>query len=344
MSSPVSRGGEREVLFVAGSGRSGTSTLTGLLQRLGSHVPEPQVPPDETNPRGFSESQWVVDLHDSLLRRAVVRVNDARPQAWAACEAVAASRGVTSIIQHWLDDQLVSHPRLVVKDPRLSWFLPAWARAAEAEGAHVHHAMSLRHPAEVVASKQLYYQGRFGEIHAVAAWLNMVLGTEHQTRGHSRVLVRYDHLLADPVATLVAVGRHWGGTTWADDMDRLRNAAAFVDSSLHRLRRSWADVDVPEPLRDLAESTWSLVSGLCVGSEGTADDEPKIAEQLDEVRARFARMYAESEALTRSTASAVRLDERNRHTLRGRARRIGLRIGRLRDTLGSYTPGGTPHG
>ena len=66
-------------MVVAGSGRSGTSLFSGVLQRLGYHVPQPEVPADPTNPRGFAESQWVVDFHTRLLRAAGVQVSDARP-------------------------------------------------------------------------------------------------------------------------------------------------------------------------------------------------------------------------------------------------------------------------
>ena len=70
------------MLFVAGAGRSGTSTLAGLMQILGLHVPKPEVAADETNPKGFGEPRWVVDHHDRLLKEAVVQVSDARPEAW----------------------------------------------------------------------------------------------------------------------------------------------------------------------------------------------------------------------------------------------------------------------
>src|SRR5687767_15274627 len=75
--------GARTLLLVAGSGRSGTSLFTGILQRLGFYVPQPEVPADETNPRGFAESLWVVEFHTGLLRRASVQITDARPAAWA---------------------------------------------------------------------------------------------------------------------------------------------------------------------------------------------------------------------------------------------------------------------
>ena len=67
--------------MVAGAGRSGTSTVAGALSMLGLHLPQPEVPADETNPRGFFESQWVVDFHKDLLDRSpVIRTLDARPE------------------------------------------------------------------------------------------------------------------------------------------------------------------------------------------------------------------------------------------------------------------------
>ena len=68
---PAAREAERSLVLVAGSGRSGTSLFSGILQRLGYHVPQPEVPADATNPRGFAESQWVVDFHTRLLASAI---------------------------------------------------------------------------------------------------------------------------------------------------------------------------------------------------------------------------------------------------------------------------------
>ena len=71
----------RKVLFVAGAGRSGTSTFAGLMQLMGLQVPQPEVVADESNPKGFGEPAWVVEHHDRLLKEAGVQVSDARPDA-----------------------------------------------------------------------------------------------------------------------------------------------------------------------------------------------------------------------------------------------------------------------
>jgi hypothetical protein len=121
----------RSLVLVAGSGRSGTSLFTGILQRLGFHVPQPEVTPDETNPRGFAESRWVVDFHTRMLKRAGVRVSDARPAAWGLVADVAVQDEHIKELRSWLKEQLDESDHLIIKDPRLSWFLPLWRRCAE---------------------------------------------------------------------------------------------------------------------------------------------------------------------------------------------------------------------
>src|SRR5919106_487536 len=111
-SAPSSR---RTLVLVVGSGRSGTSLFTGILQRLGFHVPPPEVPADDTNPRGFAESQWVVDFHSRLLARAGVQVSDARPAAWAELAHVALDTGIQRGLRSWLGKQFRSADDVIVK-------------------------------------------------------------------------------------------------------------------------------------------------------------------------------------------------------------------------------------
>ena len=112
----------RKVLFVAGAGRSGTSTLAGIVSRLGMHVPLPEVPPDDSNPRGFSEPQWVVDVHDEWLREALVQVSDSRPEAWFDTGRICSREPARIRVSEWLEPHFAEHPELVVdrKSTRLN--------------------------------------------------------------------------------------------------------------------------------------------------------------------------------------------------------------------------------
>src|SRR5687767_3349918 len=165
----------RSLILVAGSGRSGTSLFTGIVQRLGYAVPQPEVPADETNPRGFGESQWVIDFHTRLLRRAGVQVADARPEAWALTAEAGLDAEAAGELGDWLAAQFDASEHLVVKDPRVSWFLPLWRRCAEDLGTSPRFVTMLRHPAAVLDSKQRWYGGWQSEVSRAAGWLNQTL-------------------------------------------------------------------------------------------------------------------------------------------------------------------------
>ncbi|MGH3358230.1 MAG: sulfotransferase family protein [Nocardioidaceae bacterium] len=293
----------RKVVFVAGSGRSGTSTMAGILRQLGLHVPQPEVVPDETNPRGFAEPQWLVDFHDELLRRSNVQVSDARPRAWFEAGRPTTREGVRQRATDWLEEQFAEHDELVLKDPRLAWFLGLWRVAAIRAGATPCFATMLRPPPEVVGSKQKYYNGRLSNAHGAAAWVNMMLHTERATRGSDRVFVRYHDLLDDWTTSVVRAGdvlelRRIQAAS-ADGMRRVHN---FIDPSLRRVTLTWADVDVPSRLRELADATWDELNRLAE-PDGDTD---AVHGSLDELRDAYTRYYEDAEAIANSSLIASR--------------------------------------
>ncbi|GGM18717.1 sulfotransferase family protein [Promicromonospora citrea] len=272
---------QRHVVYVAGSGRSGTSTLAGVLREFGLHVPAPEVEADASNPRGFSEPRWVVDHHDTLLRAADVQTSDPRPLAWHLVDRASAEANALGQIRVWLGTQLAAHGDLVVKDPRLLWFLELWLDAAADAGARASCLTMLRPPAEVAGSKAAYYQGR-GVVDRVAGWINLMLGTELATRSTPRAFIRYADLLRDwdePVFR-AAAALDLPGVDPAD-VAAVRRVDAFVDPSLHRVGATWADVPVPAPLRTLADDLWAALDAL-------ADhDDAGTRAELDRLRALY---------------------------------------------------------
>ena len=65
-SATVSEGGSK-LLLVLGMHRSGTSALTGVLQKLGAELGEELLAPTPDNPKGYFENSRIVDVHESLL-------------------------------------------------------------------------------------------------------------------------------------------------------------------------------------------------------------------------------------------------------------------------------------
>ncbi len=281
------------VVVVAGAGRSGTSTVAGALTKLGLHLPQPEVPADDTNPRGFFESQWVVDFHKELLNRGpVVRTLDSRPEAQALAERLPTFADVARL-DAWLREALV-HPQVLVKDPRAFWFHDLWRSAVSARGAELGFLTMLRHPAEVARSRDTHYtpdrSDRFRQHRVtanVAGWCHACLVTEEVTRADRRVFVRYVDLLTDWRTAIVPVVERLGIEVDADLTAPGHHAVDdFVDSGLSRSEATWDTIDVPDTLRAVAEGVWEQMNRLVADP-----DDPSVAPALATLRVDYDRLF-----------------------------------------------------
>jgi hypothetical protein len=319
----------RSIILVAGSGRSGTSVMSGVLSRLGYVVPKPEVEPDQSNPKGFAESRWVVDFHTRLLASARVETADARPTAWADTASVA-DDAVTAELRAFLSKQFAKHEHLVIKDPRLIWFLPLWRQVADDMSAAPKFLTMLRHPADVVASKSRYYGAWRGDVSRTAGWVNTMLYTERATRDGARAFVRFEDLLEDWPRVVDGVAGTLGLAPVADaTAAQMRAADAFIDPSLLRSSSSWDDLEIPTALRDQAEHVWTL---LCRLADKGQSDDSDIAAEVDAARESYVSLYEDAEAIARSSITAAsRVAKAPRsaaHAPKGLARRIWHRLPR----------------
>jgi hypothetical protein len=291
----------RRLILVVGVGRSGTSLLAGILGQLGLRIPQPEVRANASNPRGFGEPRWVVDLHRRLMRAPDVNVHvfDARPDAFVRTGAIADDPEVRTELRAWLGQELATAPIVVVKDPRSGWFLPLWTACSADLGVQTSTLTMLRHPVEVVLSARTSYGAWQSDVSRAAAWLNQMLEIEHATRGRSRALVRYDELLADwgpavrRAGALIALPE-----LAAIDASRHTAIDAFVDPGLHRNRAAWESLALPDALGELMHEAWDALQPL-----GLAGDEDRRAhERLDTVRAAYRRLYADAAQIAESSA------------------------------------------
>jgi hypothetical protein len=278
--------------------------MSGTLQALGAHVPQPEVPADHTFPKGFGEPRWVVDFHEQLLRRSNVQVSDARPQAWFEAGKLATNEQVRENLYSWLGDQFADgHGEIVLKDPRLAWFIGLWRSAAQRCAATPTYVTMLRPVTEVVGSKQPYHAQRFDEVSRTAAWVNLMLHTERGTRGSQRAFVRSRDLLRDWTVPLFELGELFDlrsvKSATANDIRLVHN---FIDPAPRRVSLTWDDIDVPKSLREIAEESWQALNGLA----DPGGDENKAHKTLDDLRAAYSLYYADAEAISRSSVVAAR--------------------------------------
>ena len=293
----------RHLVLVFGIGRSGSSLFTGILNQLGFHVPQPEVKANETNPRGFSEPRWVVDFHTRLMRRLRVSRFDSRPTAWCSTGELANDEEVFQELRSWLAVQFVGRDDVVVKDPRIDWFLPLWTRCADDLGVQISFASMLRHPSEMVRSSRDSYGTWQSDASRAASWLNMTLHSERATRDARRVFIRYDDLLEDWSREISRAGELLDLPGLAGlDPSRHPQVDSFVDPALRRSPVGWEEVAVPQALQDMLDDAWRSASRL---AEPGGDDDATRA-SLDAIWEAYVRLYADAEAIAQSSVTAAK--------------------------------------
>ena len=146
------------------------------------------------------------------------------------------------------------------------------AGAAVRAGATPVFATMLRPPAEVVGSRQTYYQSRLGSAHLAASWLNMLLHTERATRESvadgGRVFVRYADLLDDWTA-----GRDRAPASSSTSSTCCTPRSEAIREG-DRLRRPGPAPDDPDPRRPGAAAAAARADRADVGRSSTGWPSP----------------------------------------------------------------------
>jgi hypothetical protein len=254
--------------------------------------------------------------------------------------AAAEDERIVEELGSWLSVQFVGVDNLVVKDPRLDWFVPLWLRCSEDLGADASFATMLRHPAEMVESARRSYGEWQTDASRAASWLNVTLYGEYATRGARRAFVRYDDLVHDWAREISRAGELLGLGRLAEiDPSAFPQIDEFVDPALRRAKVDWDGVRVPSPLREMLEDVWQTASRLVEpGGDGA-----ETHAALDAARAAYGRLYAEAEAIAQSSVIAVKPRSRALAPSAAPAARNGAgyrRAGSLRSLVAQLVPRG----
>ncbi|KHL19277.1 hypothetical protein CLV56_2391 [Mumia flava] len=327
---------DRRLVLVAGAGRSGTSTISGTLNRLGLHVPLPALKANASNPKGFYESWWPVRFHQSLMRRARIETVDGRPEAAERVRAVVTDEDRERLAD-WLGALFAEQEHVVVKDPRAAWAPWLWTEVADEVGIPIGFVTMVRHPAEVVGSRTTYYQEREGiEVDTfvpvnLCGWINANLLMERHTRGRDRVVVRYESLIEDwraetrRISTALDLGLERG----VDDPSVAADVDGFIDPGLRRHQSHWDGLAVPPDLRDVADDVYAGMLAVESDPAGSADG-------LDRARTAYETLYRDATSIafdaTRAAVAEARAEtEREVRAAERRERDEAVR--RTRDRL-----------
>ena len=147
----------------------------------------------------------------------------------------------------------------------------------------------------------------------------MLLHTERATRESvadgGRAFVRYGDLLDDWARVVMQLGETLSlQNVLHAKSEQIRDGHRFVDPALRRVTQSLADLDLPPRLHELTEQTWNELNKLAEPGGDTAD----VHATLDQLREAYVDLYAEAEAISRS--SVVAAEQRVKRELKGGGR------------------------
>ena len=291
----------KTLVLITGTGRSGTSTMSGALHHLGLYVPGPHLGANDSNPKGFFESRWSVKFHKRITEAARIHEFDGRPEALARVGAVLGDQQRQEVVD-FLAKHSDGHDQVVVKDPRTVWTQALWREAAAEVGLEIRYISMLRHPAEVIGSRAANYadqtdetKRRRYEIFNVARWVNNSLISERETRGQTRAFVAYTDLLEDWRPVLTRLSAELGLVYAADPADGTPSPVDdFIDPGLRRHQVTWDELSIPEELRALAQQIWDDL--MVLGANGGHDE--AASADLDVQSARYDRLLVEAAAIS----------------------------------------------
>jgi hypothetical protein len=185
----------RDVIFVVGMGRSGSSALTRVLSLCGAALPLRVLPPNYGNPTGYWEPALAVEINDRFLHGHDSSWYDASLRL--QLQQVATDDAATLIEQAAavLADSFQTSGPIVLKEPRISGLMPYWIQAARAVGLRPAIVHLFRNPDDVAAS--LARRDGLAAERSRALWLKYNLAAERDGRRFARVFISYEDLMTD---------------------------------------------------------------------------------------------------------------------------------------------------
>jgi len=254
----------RHAIIVLGMHRSGTSALTGILNRVGVNLGDNLLAPQADNPAGFWENIDVYNANEKLLQDLNSSWDDVRslPDGWWDFDVAKVYKfEIISILERYFANSSFWG----VKDPRICRLLPLWRPMLEQTGNKSYFLIIIRNPLEIVTS--LSKRDSFPKGKSCLLWLKHLMDAEKETRNTNRIFVTYEKLLSDWKGLLTQIEKTFG-FKWPVD---LKKAAPQVEAFLtNSLRHNIISDDIL--VEDETLSKWISDSYLAAKEAVDGDD------------------------------------------------------------------------
>lgn len=271
--------------MVLGMHRSGTSALTGLLEKLGGELSESLMPATEHNALGYFESQRLSDFNNKVLGSvgSVWDLWSPLPADWPGSPAY---RDLQDQARELAGEEYAGRSLFLFKDPRLCRLATFWHEVLEGLGVDVKVVHTHRHPANVAAS--LHQRDGLERQLGLLLWLRYVLDAEAGSRGKVRGFTSFERIMADWRQEVVRLEMALDLRFPQDMTDAAAKVACFLSPSLVHFApgNHASDADLPRMVRQVHDimEKWADM-GEDPADHATLD---KIGERLSQDAAVYA--------------------------------------------------------
>lgn len=217
---------KKQAVLILGSGRSGTSVMTKCLNLMGVSLGTDHLlaPSKRINPKGYFENKDVIKIHKSLGGK--VRYRPAYPGYYDSPKIKTDRAALTTYLQNFFENETY----LAIKDPRMNDYIQLWQHVLADIDVAPAEVILLRNPMDVVYSNARAWHR--DETLALRQWQVRTLLSLKDTQPQSRVLVTYEDLFTDPMATLKRIATKFD-LPWPDDEGLLQaQIEDFIDPTL----------------------------------------------------------------------------------------------------------------
>ncbi|HRX80068.1 MAG TPA: hypothetical protein P5307_13445 [Pirellulaceae bacterium] len=226
--------------------------MARICNLLGASIGSRILPASPENERGYWEHAGVVKIHDQLLAAFGLRWDSvaALPHRWIESSASALAR---EQIESLIDADFSESDCFVIKDPRISRFLPLWIQLLSERGIQPFVLVMVRDRTAVVRS--LIRRDDMPPEQAKLLWALHLSDAAHAASDQHHSLVSYEDLLRNWRRTIDTLERRMG-RDWPTSPDQAKqDIDSFLNPSLSHspLSSTVNHALEPNPLLRLAE-------------------------------------------------------------------------------------------
>jgi len=317
----------KQLVYVVGMHRSGTSLTTEIINQLGVELLGQQIPTEKTiNRNGFWEDKNTVDLNKRIL--------GSLNTFWYGLSAIkkfdvgAVEENFLHEIRQHLQKCCSSDKAWVIKDPRVSLLYTLWVSQSSELAIKCSCIYCIRHPFEVASS--INKRDKLPKINGIILWILYVLYSVEVITATETLIVDFDRyftssgeLLLEIIGWLDANGVLIKPPTSTTSLELTIDHSARRNCSKYLIENN-----LESPIAEFAENLYAVVVNTKINSAEKKD-------QLNSYRETWERLWSESKYWI-ELLDSIGIE---RVQVNGKLTEIGTELSKMRERMKEYELG-----